>query len=235
MSDPNKPKMSLSEDMFTNFTMRNKKAKPYNIDSDPGTSYEVFRNNTTAVEVIVKEVPKSKKHPTAPSPSSDYQQIMIHKLHEEVERLTMDLNETNNLLIKSRKGFLAIIREMKKQLDVANQREIDTQTKNMTLQMENEKLKTFLHSKSNMMVKLKKELNTMKKVMRFVIKSICYAPQMSPNVTLSSDPDYDDFENNLKTKVKVKFTGNMFDEIGNTLDSSVSKDGKLSFEKPLYY
>lgn len=230
MSDYIKPKMSLSEDMFTNFTMRNKKGKTHNIDSDPGTAYEVYRNNTTAVEVIVKEVPKGKKHS---APSSDYQEVMIHKLHEEVDRLTYDLNEASSLLFKSRNGFLSIIREMKKQLDVANQREIDTQTKNLALQLENEKLKTFLHSKSNMMVKLKKELNTMKRVMRFVIKSICYAPQVSQNVTLSSDPDYDDFENDLKTSVKVKFTGNMFDELG-TLDSSVSKDGKISFDKRLF-
>ncbi|XP_026727413.1 uncharacterized protein LOC113493572 [Trichoplusia ni] len=231
MSDHIKPKLSLSEDMFTNFTMRNKKGKSHNIDSDPGTAYEVYRNNTTAVEVIVKEVPKGKKH--SPTPSSDYQELMIRKLHEEVDRLTYDLNEASSLLFKSRNGFLAIIREMKKQLDVANQREIDTQTKNLALQLENEKLKTFLHAKSNMMVKLKKELNSMKRVMRFVIKSICYAPQVSQNVTLSSDPDYDDFENDLKRGVKVKFTGNMYEEIG-TLDSTVSKDGKISFDKRLF-
>lgn len=231
MSDPFKPKMSLSEEMFSSYALRNKNEKTNNIDSDPGTSYEVFRNNTTAVEVIVKEVPKGRKKATAPA---EYQDVtMVKRLQEDLDRLKSELNKANTSLARSRKGFLAMVREMKKQLDASNQRELETQSKNLSLQLENEKYKCLLNSKSNLLNKLKKELNSMKRVMRFVIKSICYAPQVSDNVTCSSDPEYDDFENDLKRNVKVKFAGNMFDELG-TFDSSISKEAKYSFDKRLF-
>uniref|UniRef100_A0A2A4K8L9 Uncharacterized protein n=1 Tax=Heliothis virescens TaxID=7102 RepID=A0A2A4K8L9_HELVI len=230
MSEPLRPKMSLSEEMFSSFALRNKSVKTSNIDSDPGTSYEVFRNNTTAVEVIVKEVPKAKKK----SAPSEYQDVsIIKRLQDDVDRLRNELNIANNALTRSRKGFLAMVREMKKQLDAANQRELDTQTKNLALQLDNEKLKSLLVAKTNLVNKFKKELNSMKRVMRYVIKSICYAPQVSENVTCSTDPEYDDFESELKKNTKVKFVTNVFDEMGGTFDSSISKDTKYSFDKRL--
>ncbi|PZC74547.1 uncharacterized protein LOC110379534 [Helicoverpa armigera] len=230
MSEPLRPKMSLSEEMFTSFALQNKSVKTSNIDSDPGTSYEVFRNNTTAVEVIVKEVPKARKK----SAQSEYQDgSTIKRLQDDVDRLRNELNIANKALTRSRNGFLAMVREMKKQLDAANQREMDTQTKNLALLLDNEKLKSLLASKTNLVNKFKKELSSMKRVMRYVIKSICYAPHVSTNVTCSSDPEYDDFENDLKKNEKVKFASNMFDEMG-TFDSSISKDTtKYSFDKRL--
>lgn len=224
MSEPYRAKMSLSEEMFSSFALRNKSIKTDHLSSDPGTSYEVFRNNTTAVEVIVKEVPKGKKKGVG---LAEYQDDTATKrLQEEADRLRTELNSTKNALMKSRKGFLAIVKEMKQQLDAANQRELDTQTRNLALQLDNEKLKSLLESKCNLLGKLKKELNSMKRVMKYVIKSICTAPTIvSENVTGVSDPEYDDFENDLKKNTKVKFACNMFDEIG-TFDSSISKDTK---------
>ena len=234
ISEPFQPniKMSLSEEMFSTFSLRNKNVKTSHLESDPGTSYEVFRNNTTAVEVIVKEVPKTKKRIS----STEYQDITtIKRLQNEIDRLKSDLNIANNTLARSRKGFLAMVREMKKQLDAANHSEMETQTKNMALQLDNEKLKSMLLSRNNLLNKLKKELTSMKRVMRYVIKSICTnkaSPDVSDNVTCSSEPDYDDFENDLRKNVKVKFARNMYQDMG-TFDSSISKDIKYSFDKRL--
>ncbi|KAF9413450.1 hypothetical protein HW555_008342 [Spodoptera exigua] len=212
MTEPYRAKMSLSEEMFSSFALRNKNIKTDHLSSDPGTSYEVFRNNTTAVEVIVKEVPK------------DY--TMTKRLQEEVDRLRSELNSTKNALVRSRKGFLAIVKEMKQQLDAANQRELDTQSRNLALNLDNEKMKCLLESKCSLLSKLKKELNSMKRVMKYVIKSICVTPPVVfDNVTGFSDLEYDDFESDLKRNTKVKFACNMFDEVG-TFDSSISKDTK---------
>lgn len=224
-------KMSHSEEMFSSYALRNKNIKPSHFDSDPGTSYEVFRNNTTAVEVIVKEVPKTKKKA---EPPPEYQDVtLIKRLQDDIARLHSELNVSKNALSRSRKGFLAIVREMRKQLDAANKSEIETQNKNLALVLDNEKLKIMLLSKSNLLNKLKKELISMKRTMRYVIKGMCNAPpQVSENVTCSSEPDYDDFENDLKRNAKVKFASNVFDEMA-TFDSSVSKDTKYSFDKRL--
>ncbi|KAJ8724131.1 hypothetical protein PYW07_008111 [Mythimna separata] len=233
MSDPFQPnlKMSLSEEMFSSFSVRNKNVKTSHLESDPGTSYEVFRNNTTAVEVIVKEVPKARKKTALPSEYQD--DTLIRRLQNDIVRLRTDLNIAKNTLAKSRKGFLEMVREMRKQLDAANQSEMETQTKNLALQLDNEKLKTMLLSKSNLLNKLKKELVSMKRVMRYVIKSICNTPpQVLENVTCSSEPDYDEFENNLKKNFKVKFASTLFDDMC-TFDSSIEKDTKYSFDKRL--
>ncbi|KAJ8713829.1 hypothetical protein PYW08_007449 [Mythimna loreyi] len=232
MSEPFQPnlKMSLSEEMFSTFSLRNKNVKTSHLESDPGTSYEVFRNNTTAVEVIVKEVPKAKKKT---APASEYQDdTLVRRLQNDIVRLRTDLNITKNTLTKSRKGFLEMVREMRKQLDAANQSEMETQSKNLALQLDNEKLKTMLLSKSNLLNKLKKELISMKRVMRYVIKSICNTPPVLENVTCSSEPDYEDFENDLKKNFKVKFASTVFDDMA-TLDSTISKDTKYSFDKRL--
>lgn len=233
MSEPfqSNLKMSLSEEMFSTYSLRNQNLKTSHLDSDPGTSYEVFRNNTTAVEVIVKEVPKSKKKMVPPSEYHDV--TLIKRLQDDIDRLKNDLNIARNTLNKSRIGFLEMVREMRKQLDAANQSEMETQTKNLALQLDNEKLKTMLLSKSNLLNKLKKELVSMKRVMRYVIKSICNTPpQVLKNVTCSSEPDYDDFENDLKKNFKVKFASNVFDEMA-TFDSSISKETRYSFDKRL--
>ncbi|KAH9628288.1 hypothetical protein HF086_017363 [Spodoptera exigua] len=224
MTEPYRAKMSLSEEMFSSFALRNKNIKTDHLSSDPGTSYEVFRNNTTAVEVIVKEVPKGKKKGTG---IPEYQDdTMTKRLQEEVDRLRSELNSTKNALVRSRKGFLAIVKEMKQQLDAANQRELDTQSRNLALNLDNEKMKCLLESKCSLLSKLKKELNSMKRVMKYVIKSICVTPPVVfDNVTGFSDLEYDDFESDLKRNTKVKFACNMFDEVG-TFDSSISKDTK---------
>lgn len=227
MSEDIKLKMSLSEELFSTFALRGKRVKTNNMESGPSTSYEVFRNNTTAVEVIVKEVPRDKKKEATP----EYHDAALQRrLQEDIERLRKELNRANNSLDRTRKCYRSCLREMQKQVETANQREIDTKAKNMALLLENEKLKTFLISKTNLVNKLKKELASLRRIIKFVVKSILASPQADTgNVTGDSDPEYDDFENDLKKDFKKKFAG--IDET--TFDSTMS-NVKNKFDKRLY-
>ncbi|XP_075983027.1 uncharacterized protein LOC142981196 [Anticarsia gemmatalis] len=224
MSKDIKLKMSLSEDVFSSYA----RGKKGNLDSEPSTSYEVFRNNTTAVEVIVKEVPRNKKN----ARTQDTIESLETRLGGDVDRLKKELNKANGTLERSRKEFQMCIREMKKQIDLTNQREMDTRNKNLALLLENEKLKTVLNAKTNLVNKLRTELSNLKRIIKFVVKSILREPKLEAlSANCSSDPEYDDFENSLKKDLKIKLAA--FDEM-TTFDSTMSKEDKTSFNKRVF-
>ncbi|XP_049877763.1 uncharacterized protein LOC126374988 [Pectinophora gossypiella] len=193
----------------------------------PNTAFEVFRNNTTAVEVIVKEVPYRHRK-VINRPKMDCKDYKVKRLEEEVESLKIELNKANIKLINTRKGFHSLVNELKKQLDIVSQRELEEQTMKLNLQMENERVKTLLDSKSRLLIRLKKEITGLKHMLKFVVKGIKYTPQLPENFTFTSDPDYDEFEKGLKKDFR-KMHSNLFDVTGGgvTFDSTFSK----SFEK----
>ncbi|CAB3248662.1 unnamed protein product [Arctia plantaginis] len=218
--------MSLSDDLFNAYNLQKGKTVKNHIDSDQSTAYEVFRNKTTAVEVIVKEVPNNKQKIGIPL----HQDIAGRHAPENFESLKQELIKTNNILEKSRISFQICMREMKKQLDSANQMEMDIQTKYLNLKLENEKLKTLLMSKTNLVKKLSKELSILKRIIKSVIKNMINIPKAdNNNVSCTSDPDYDDFEKNLKGD--LKFT--KFDQ-SVTFDSSAPKELNNTFDKRLF-
>lgn len=211
--------MSLPQDMLSNFSLKRKEVnKSENPESDSGTSYEVFRNNTTAVEVVVKDVFKGNKRPMSTDQKDS--NIKLNKLQADVDRLKSELEHSNQSLAKTRKGFQTIIRTMKKQIDIANQRESDTQTKNLSLKLDNEKLRLILDSKTKLVCRMKKEMTTVKRVLKFVIKSVCNAPEIPQN-TIDSDPEYETFETDLRKNIRVKF---LDQDLTETFDTTISKD-----------
>lgn len=220
---PVKTKKPSSDDTISNNTIKSEGNK-----SEPSTSYEVFRNNTTAVEVVVKEVMNKHKNKLLLEPNGSLQ--TIRRLQEEMESLQYQLANSNSMLSKNRNGYKLIVLELKKQLDYVNRQELQKQRENLALLLENEKLKMLLESKMNSVSSLKRELSTMKKVLKSVIKSITYAPQVNDNCVLSSDPEFDDFERDMKRDF-VKLVPHSIDGMGMTFDSSFSKDMKDSFDK----
>lgn len=212
------PKLLVSA-MFPNREYKPYASKNKKIGSDPGTSFEVFRNNTTAVEIIVKELPKKdKKRP------DDNQTLLLReqRLLEVIEKLKIELNKANGKFGKTKESYSALIYELKRQLDLANQRETELLSKTLSLELENDKLSILLESKSSMVEKLKRELNNMKRLLKFVIKGIWTTPFWPLSCTQQSDQDYEDFEKGLK-KEPFKFA-NYLDGTGVTFDSTMSKD-----------
>lgn len=234
-------KPSVSEEMYTtSYSMRSADSKNEK-NVDPSTTFEVFRNNTTAVEVIVKEVPKSKK--TINQKTADTTQCLYDKqtekndlkyetMMDEIERLKSEVYLANRRYFTAKRDLKCLVFELKKQLDMLCEREIEEQTKSLALQLENEKLQTLMGSQSVIINRLKKELINMKRTLKFVVKGIYIAPQVSNNVTYGSDVEYDDFEKGLKKDNQVKYTTN-FDGLaatgigGNTFDSTFPSFDKL--------
>ncbi|KOB77477.1 Uncharacterized protein OBRU01_02735 [Operophtera brumata] len=214
--------MSQSQDKFSSFSLQKSEVNP---GHDSATSYEVFRNNTTAVEVVVKDVFKGKKRATP----SDQKDKTLYRLEADIERLTSQLENANITLAKTRQGFQTIIRAMKKQIVTVNVRESDKQAENLSLKLENEKLRIILDSKTKLLSRMKKEITTMKRVLKFVIKSVCSTPEIPvPVNTIDSDQEYENFKTDMKKNVRVKFLDQDFTE---TFDSTISKD--YVFDKKL--
>ncbi|XP_059058307.1 uncharacterized protein LOC131851775 [Achroia grisella] len=226
---PGHPKLSSTRILST--SANNDEHKKYNIEVKPGTSYEVFRNNTTAVEVLVKEVADriNKKQTTNKSSvNTPTDHTNITTLREINEKLARELIKSNSTLAESRDDFKTIISLMKKQLDEANGREIEIRSRYLNAQLENEKFKTLLEYKTNLVKKFKRELISLKRIIKFVVKGISYT-NIAENFTLSSDHEYDEFKMVLQRDCRVKFA-NLLDGTM-TLDSTALKDNKDSFEK----
>ncbi|CAH4031475.1 unnamed protein product [Pieris brassicae] len=171
--------------------------KDFKVTDNHNIPREVFRNNTTAVEVIVKQVGnKNKTNPLVNKNTNDE----LHNLYADIDILQNEVINVKRHLEETKKCFQIVLYEFKKQLEVANQRDLRRQTKNVLMQLEKEKLKTLLDSKSNLVVKLKKELLGMRRLLKFVIKGIQYAPE------IDSDCDYGEFERELKRCASLKNT-----------------------------
>lgn len=164
---------------------------------DQGTSYEVFRNNTTAVEVIVKDVLRGKKK------SIDFSGLKFNRIQADIDKLHIKLDNTNEILAKTRKGFRTIVWEMKKLMAGFNTREAETQAANLALKLENEKLKLMLESKTKLVSQSKKELSVLKRVLKSTVKSICNAPEIPEIFERNSDTDYEDFESDLRSNTQT--------------------------------
>lgn len=241
-SDVNiKLKPSVSEEMYTTtYSMRSADSKSEKL-IDPRATFEVFRNNTTAVEVIVKEIPtKLKKvinqRNTEPSQrlygkQTDRNDVKYERMLDEIEQLKHEVNTANRRYFTAKRDIRSIVFQLKKQLEILCQREIDEQTKNLTLQLENEKLQTILDLQLGIINRLKKELNNMKRTLKFVVKGISAAPQVQSSGVCGSDIEYDDFEKGLKKENQVKFAANfdgLLAGIGHTFDSTLPSFDKLA-------
>ncbi|KAJ2942088.1 hypothetical protein O0L34_g11005 [Tuta absoluta] len=196
---------------------------------ESGTSYEVFRNNTTAVEVIVKDVPLRRRR--TKTTLNDYNQIndsKIQKLIEENENLKIDLNKANTKLALARKGFTSLVTELQNQLVTVSRREMEQQYINIRLKMENEKFKTNLELKSRLVTKLRKELAGMQRLLKYVVKWLKCSPVVADSYSLASDTEYDEFEKGLKHDTRVNFSPSSFNVTGDndnvTLDGNISKN-----------
>ncbi|CAK1549542.1 unnamed protein product [Leptosia nina] len=181
-----KTKRPLSEDLYPSKDVQ---------DPSNCAPQEVFRNNTTAVEVIVKQV--------------------------DMDILKKELLKANSNLEETRKSYKLVLCEIKKQLDAANERALKRQTQNVLLQFENEKVKTLLASKSNLVMKLKKELINMRRILKFVIRGIHFIPEFEV------ESDYAEFEKELKRSASLKNT-KALDLDGYTFDSLFSTEGNQS-------
>ncbi|CAG9565191.1 unnamed protein product [Danaus chrysippus] len=167
---------------------------------DTNQAHEVFRNNITAVEVIVKQIKNKNAKEYTPEEKN------IDCLHEEIEKLKTELSSAKRSLEVTKKCFSSIMFELGKQLETANQRELKRQTKNIVLQLEKEKMKTLLESKTNLVCKMSKEMLYMKRVVKLLGKSIgCMA---SASDDIHSRSEYEEFENDLlkRTKCAVNTT-----------------------------
>ncbi|XP_026748622.2 uncharacterized protein LOC113509485 [Galleria mellonella] len=204
---------------------KSKEHKKNNVETKPGTSYEVFRNNTTAVEVIVKEI-GDKGNRKALTDNSSQNTFTDHpniaRLKEINKKLVTELNKSNSLLAESRKDFRTFINVMSKQLAEANDREIEIQSRYLNAQLENEKFKTLLEYKTNLVKKFKRELISLRRIIKFVVKGISCFPNTVENFSLSSYHEYDEFERVLKKDCRVKFV-NLYDD-STMLDSNQSRN-----------
>lgn len=238
-----KIKPSVSEEIYTTSYSLRSGALNNEKCNDPGTTFEVFRNNTTAVEVIVKETPAKSKKTVNPRTAETTQQRLYdnntekndfkyERMLDEIEQLKSEVYVANKRYFTAKRDLKCLVFELKKQLDMLCQREIEEQTTSLALQLQNEKLQTMMDSQSVIINRLKKELVHMKRALKFVVKGICMAPQGSNNLTYTSDIEYDDFEKGLKKKDHVKFPTN-FDGLaatgigGNTFDSTFPSFDKL--------
>ncbi|KAG7313017.1 hypothetical protein JYU34_000098 [Plutella xylostella] len=146
-------------------------------------SFQIFRNNSTAIEVIVKAIPKALKRKTR---------------NDETSRsgLSEGPGSMNNVRTAQTGGDLgALVLELKRQLDVTSRRELDAQADLVHLRFENEKLKTLLESKTNIVLKLRKELGNVRHTLKNIIKGICSRCQVADGPF--SEPEYVDFERDL--------------------------------------
>lgn len=225
--------------MANNFHLKPTKTDPFISEEEcsvlrknnvsPGTSYEVFRNNTTAVEVIVKEV-QAKNRKRAEVIVGTDETLKIKILEEANESLTSELKKSNSMLLKTRHGYKILISELKKQLDVAFARDAEMQVKYLNLQLENEKLRSVLESKNKLVVKFKKEFDNLKRVVKLVIKGINFVPARANILNFDFDTDYGNFEKYLRENPQVKFDSNGFDGMS-TFDSTLSKVLKNNIDK----
>ncbi|CAH2094299.1 unnamed protein product [Euphydryas editha] len=163
--------------------------------NDNYDTHEVFRNDTTAVEVIVKQV--KNKNIQAQNTIGEKN---VTRLYQEIEHLRNELNKTNKNLDEAKKGFELVLFEMGRQLQAANQRELKSQTQNLVLQLEKEKLSSILESKTNLVAKLRKELLGMRRIIKLVNKGIRSVPRF--NASEETGSEYTAFVNKLKESPK---------------------------------
>ncbi|XP_050665941.1 uncharacterized protein LOC126966109 [Leptidea sinapis] len=148
---------------------------------------EVFRNNTTAVEVVVKNVTNKNEYPKKDTIGNVKE---IARLYKDIEILKASVDKANQNLDRNRKLFGTVLSQIQKQLEVANQRELREQTKNLLLQLEKEKLKTELESKTNLVMKLKRELLSVRRLFKTIIKEM----QTSEKYNELISDNYQEFE-----------------------------------------
>ncbi|CAH2266069.1 jg9121 [Pararge aegeria aegeria] len=160
---------------------------------------EVFRNDTTAVEVVVKQI-KNKKKIENPNHNVEALVEINDRLCEDMAKLKRELNKANRNLEDMKKCFRLVTFEIVKQLDAANQRELKQQTQYLLQQLEKEKLKTVLESKTNLVRKLRKELINVKRFFKKVIKGIRHVVPLSETF-VQSDLEYTEFESDMKMKL----------------------------------
>lgn len=179
-----------------------KKKQVDTFENNPATTQEVFRNDTTSVEVIVKQV-KNKNN--IESSKHNVETIIDDRLWEDVENLKREVYVANTNLENTKKCFRLVMFEMRKQLEVSNQRELKRQTQCLVQQLENEKLKIMLESKTHLVRKLKKELANVKRTIKLVSKGIRSIPVSERSV--QSDLEYTEFESDLKTNIALATSG----------------------------
>ncbi|CAG4931075.1 unnamed protein product [Parnassius apollo] len=199
------------------FNCQNQEAESNFTKNNQNIPYEIFRNDTTAVEVIVKGVTGKRKKMTDTSYVNTDNRIS--SLIKEVEGLKRKLDEAKTNTDEIRESFLTVAVELKRQLDRAHQREIKEQTKIFALQLENLKLRSLLDSKTNLIKKLMKELISVKRVVKLVSRGFdCISMSQSPDFINNSETEYRAFEKELQNG----FMMNVIGPDGITFDSTIS-------------
>ena len=154
---------------------------------------EPFGIHITAVEDNNIEIKNSSR--------KDDNFLDTEKLYNCINKLTNEVTETKINLKETKNGFKLIMLEMERQLEVASQREAKAHTKYLLLQIEKEKLMTLLESKSNLILKLKKELMNARRIIRFkklnVNKKLRCFFHLPENF---ADLEYTEFESGFKNE-----------------------------------
>lgn len=213
MSDDSQPKRSVSDELLPKFTVGNAIVHP-----SQNKHQEIFRNNTTAVEVIVKQTGNKKSRPIASNTIFDNDKIK--RFADDIENLKMQLGEANKNLDDTKMKFKIVMYEMQKQLEAAYQRELKRQTKALAMQLEKEKFRTLLECKSKLIKKLTKELLSMRRILKIVIKGIRSTPALPTTLLSKSDIEYAEFEEYLGKDAFCM--SNILDSDGLTFESILS-------------
>lgn len=206
MADDSQQIRSDSNELLPKFTARTVTTQ--------NNHQEVFRNNTNAVEVIIQQTGNKKSRPLASNTIFDNEKIK--KFADDIENLKIQLTEANKNLNDTKMKFKIVMYEMQKQLEAAYQRELKRQTKALAMQLEKEKLRTLLECKSKLIRKLLKEIITMRRILKIVIKGLRYTPKLLNK----SDIEYADFEEYLRKDAVC--VSNILDSDGLTFESILS-------------
>lgn len=146
-----------------------------------GNCFEVFRNNNTAVEVVIKQIRKRK---SADRITSDIENYSTPS-HLSLDKLVME-DKCHNIVI-----------ELQKHLHEAHKRQADLEMQNLMLTLEKEKLKIYLESKTNIILKMKKELENIKKLIKVILKNLWKGFQVAEHASLNTNSEYEAFVQDL--------------------------------------
>lgn len=162
----------------------------YNLNTNNVRNFEILENS---IQVPMEENNMEIKH----GDRKENNLLDTEKLYNCIYNLTKEVNEAKMNLEETKNGFKIIMFEMERQLEVANQREVKAHTKYLLLQMEKEKLMSLLDSKSNLILKLQKELMNAKRIIKFVNKRLRCFFHLPEN---ASDFEYVEFESGFKNE-----------------------------------
>lgn len=188
-----------------------KQSKVCFLSSNPAIPHKVLRSDVHSKITIGK---RNKLTDTVHTNTD----ITIRNRSKEMEELKERLAETIKKTNLKTQSSRAITFEINRQLEVAHQRELKEQTRNLALQLENMKLRALLDAKANLVNKLMKELSSVRRVVNHVSKDLAEASQL---------PELINKSNLVHGKFKKEYVDNLMAEAlkisGITYDSTQSE------------